>query len=214
MLATAGLRVAAFSSYSSFHTSAISFSRVSKRVSARNKKTNLSRSAERLQEAIEQRPSVVLGTRATEELEKWGKCKLSQILVDEEKLRSMSDSTLEQYSVGVVHMPGELGYGVKETEKKLLFEYLPSATLHMTSQVRKASFTKTMQDEDNDAELRKANLLAKALDLRNTNAAGIAYENRRRIIEAFSTPENAFDTGRTEVQGMQIVSCRLFCNLS
>ena len=72
----------------------------------------------------------------------------------------------------------------------------------MTSQIRNPSFTKEMRDEDDRAELRKANLLAKVLDLRNANAAGIAYENRLRIIEAFSTPQNPFDPGRTEVQGI------------
>jgi len=100
-------------------------------------------------------------------------------------------------------MPQDLGYGVQNAEKTLLFEHLPMATLHMTSRVRKSSsFTKEMQEEDERTELRKVNLLAKALDLRNANAAGIAYENRRRIIEAFSTTENPFDSGRTEVQGM------------
>lgn len=74
----------------------------------------------------------------------------------------------------------------------------------MTSQIRNPSFTKEMRDEDNHAELRKANLLAQALDLRNANAAGVAYENRLRIIEAFSTPKNPFDPGRTEVQGIQV----------
>jgi len=125
---------------------------------------------------------------------------LSKVLVDEEKLRSTTELYPVKYPVGLVHMPRELGYGVKNTEKKLLFEHLPQATLHMTSQVRNPSFTKAMRDEDDETELRKANLLAKALDLRNANAAGIAYENRRRIIEAFSTPENPYDTGRTEVQ--------------
>jgi small subunit ribosomal protein S15 len=98
-----------------------------------------------------------------------------------------------------------MGYGVHHAEKKLLFEDLPHATLYMTSQVGKAaSYTKAMQDADNEIERRKANLLARALDLRNANAGGIAYENRRRIIEAFSTQENPFDTGRTEVQGMHL----------
>ena len=55
----------------------------------------------------------------------------------------------------------------------------------------------------------KANLLAKALDLRNANAAGIAFENRRRIIKAFSMPENPYDTGRTEVQGAYILFSEL-----
>ena len=50
-------------------------------------------------------------------------------------------------------------------------------------------------------QLHKANMFAKVLDLQNANAKGVAYVNRRRIIFAFSTPQNPFDTGRTEVQG-------------
>jgi hypothetical protein len=144
-------------------------------------------------------------------VEKWGNCKLSKVLVDEEKLRSTTELYPEEYPVGTVHIPGNLGYGVKHEEKILLFEQLPMATLHMTSQVRKAAFSKEMRDKDDQAEIQKANLLAKVLDLRNANAAGIAYENRRRIVEAFSTTENPFDTGRTEVQGMyKILPFRLF----
>jgi small subunit ribosomal protein S15 len=192
-----------FSSCSSFHTSAISFSQASKRASARNKKKNVAQSADRVKEAEEKRPSVVLGTRSAEDSEKWGNCKLSKVLVDEEKLRSTTNLLPEEYNGRVAHMPQDLGYGVQHTEKKLLFEHLPIATLHMTSRVRKpSSFTKEMQEEDEKTELRKANLLALALDLRNANAAGISFENRRRIIEAFSTTENPFDSGRTEVQGM------------
>ncbi len=192
-----------FSSCSSFHTSAVSFSQASKRASARNKKKNIARSAGRLKEAEETRPSVVLGTRTAEDAEKWGDCKLSKVLVDEGKLRSTTNQLPEEFNTRAAHMPQDLGYGVQHAEKKLLFEHLPMATLHMTSQVRKSSsFTKEMQEEDERTELKKVNLLAKALDLRNANAAGISYENRRRIIEAFSTTENPFDTGRTEVQGM------------
>jgi len=202
------------SSCSSFHTSAILFSQASKRASARNKKKNVAQSADRVKEAEEKRPSVILGTRTAEEAEKWGDCKLSKFLVDQEKLRSTTNLVPEEYNGRVVQMPQNLGYGVQHAEKKLLFEHLPLATLHMTSQVRKASsFTKEMQEEDERTELRKANLLALALDLRNANAAGISYENRRRIIEAFSTKENPFDSGRTEVQGMyQIFSDELCRN--
>jgi len=49
-------------------------------------------------------------------------------------------------------------------------------------------------------EKQKATTFAKVVDLRNADADGIAYENKRRIIVAFSTPENPFDPGRTEVQ--------------
>jgi len=193
-----GSRIAGFSS--SFHTSSILFSLASKRASARNKKKNIAESADRLKKAEVQRPSVVLGTRTAEDAEKWGHCKLSKVLVDEEKLRTTTELHPVKYSVGVVHMPEDLGYGVDHAEKNMLFEHLPQATLRMTTQVRNSTYSKEIQDGDEETELRKANLLAKALDLRNANAAGIAFENRRRIIEAFSTKENPFDSGRTEVQ--------------
>ena len=51
------------------------------------------------------------------------------------------------------------------------------------------------------AGVAQANVLAKVVDLRNANAAGIAFENRRRVIEAFSEPGKPNDSGRTEVQG-------------
>lgn len=47
--------------------------------------------------------------------------------------------------------------------------------------------------------------LMKIIDLRNANAGGIAFENRRRIVEAFSEPNRERkgpDTGRAEVQGI------------
>jgi small subunit ribosomal protein S15 len=49
-------------------------------------------------------------------------------------------------------------------------------------------------------------MLARIIDLRNANAAGIAYENRRRIIAAFSEGDTPDDTGRPEVQGMTMWS--------
>ena len=50
------------------------------------------------------------------------------------------------------------------------------------------------------AELQKSQNFAKLIDLRNTNAAGLAYENRKRIIVTFSDPSKPNDPGRTEVQ--------------
>jgi small subunit ribosomal protein S15 len=43
--------------------------------------------------------------------------------------------------------------------------------------------------------------MAVVVDLCNANAAGIAFENRRRVITAFSEPGKPNHTGRTEVQG-------------
>jgi len=184
-----------------FHTSAASLTQASRRVAVRNKKKNIAQTAVRLKEEEGSRPSVVLGTRTSEEAEKWGNCKLSKVIVHEEELFSTTEMYPEQFSVGELEMPKAFGYGVKNAEKKLLFEDLPQATIHMTSQVRHRSISEDSITADSEKEIRKANLLVKALDLRNANAAGIAYENRRRIVEAFSTPDNPFDPGRTEVQG-------------
>lgn len=41
----------------------------------------------------------------------------------------------------------------------------------------------------------------RVLDLRNAGSGGLEFENRKRIIAAFSTPEKPHDPGRTEVQG-------------
>ncbi|KAL5533799.1 hypothetical protein ACEPAG_259 [Sanghuangporus baumii] len=46
----------------------------------------------------------------------------------------------------------------------------------------------------------KARQLARIVDLRNANARGIAFENRRRIIAAFSPTGKAADSGYPEVQ--------------
>jgi small subunit ribosomal protein S15 len=52
-----------------------------------------------------------------------------------------------------------------------------------------------------EAGVVQANVMARMVDLRNANAAGVAFENRRRVVEAFSEPGKPNDTGRTEVQG-------------
>lgn len=218
---TASSPFIALSSDKNIHTSATNFSQASKRISARNKKKNIARTSERIKQALASKPSVVLGTRAAEEAEKWGNCKLSKVIVDEERLSTIELHT-EKFSVGDIEMPSELGYGVKDAEKKMLFEDLPIATIHMTTQIHRhtqfargstahginekvlQSPSKETLNEENEREIHKATLLAKALDLRNANAGGIAYENRRRIIEAFSTPENPFNPGRTEVQGAHL----------
>jgi small subunit ribosomal protein S15 len=110
----------------------------------------------------------------------------------------------KEFSIGVVDLPKEFAFGVDAKEKELLFEDLPVASAQMTVNTMTVNnlppTLKDVKDEEKN-ELLKANLLAKALDLRNANAAGIAFENRRRIIKTFSTPENPYDTGRTEVQG-------------
>lgn len=151
----------------------------------------------------------MLGTRPNEEATKWANCDLAKVLVDEAELRATTNAPVrEEHLAGSIDVPTQLGFGVGEEEKKLLFDELPLASAHMSvagrpkREQRDATQLGRILAEEQDAELRKANLLAKALDLRNANAAGIAFENRRRIIKAFSTSENPFNPGRTEVQGV------------
>jgi small subunit ribosomal protein S15 len=50
-------------------------------------------------------------------------------------------------------------------------------------------------------QLAASQQLERIASLSNANARGIAFENRRRIVEAFSEPGKPGDSGRSEVQG-------------
>jgi hypothetical protein len=52
----------------------------------------------------------------------------------------------------------------------------------------------------------KAEQLRRLLDLRNADAAGLMFENRRRCVEEFSAPGKPHDSGRVEVQGAYSMS--------
>jgi hypothetical protein len=56
--------------------------------------------------------------------------------------------------------------------------------------------------------VRQVNAMAAVVDLRNANAAGIAFENRRRVIAAFSEPGKSNDTARE----VQCVFASSFCS--
>jgi len=107
--------------------------------------------------------------------------------------------------VGTVNLPPETAFGVGEAEKKMLLHDLPILSTQSTDipvwDVESVEAAARRAAASQARELHKANAFAKLIDLRNANAGGIAYENRRRIIQAFSTSENPFDPGRSEVQG-------------
>ncbi len=111
-------------------------------------------------------------------------------------------------------MPQKLAYGVTDKEARLLFDELPSKSSERDAMgITHAPGILSSLNVGVEKELRKANMFAKVVDLRNANAAGIAYENRRRIIIEFSTPENPWDPGRTEVQGSCFMQCLLLSDL-
>jgi small subunit ribosomal protein S15 len=120
--------------------------------------------------------------------------------VTEEELTNAAEPQPLEMLSGTLWMPRLLNFGVGEEEKKLLFERLPPLTSEIGGIRNPLSWTTTKHAEAEKLEMNKANMLARVLDLRNANAAGIAYENRRRIIAAFSEGGTPNDTGRPEVQ--------------
>lgn len=174
------------------------------------------------------KPSVVLGTRYKDAY-KWKKSLLSKILVKEDELFSENNNLVPtEQPVGTVHLPKYSNFGICKGEQQLLFGELPLLTstngnydVAANTAENQHVDTEKVQEELEawkkrlDWERSKANAFARVIDLRNANAGGIAFENRRRIIETFSTPKNPFDPGRAEVQGSCYTSLNAgLCNVS
>ncbi|KAG9313901.1 hypothetical protein JVU11DRAFT_4673 [Chiua virens] len=143
---------------------------------------------------------VVLGSEYNKE-DKWVGCDLQKtVLIAEDVYSQDAEHRVLQLPEGEVNVPSHVNFGIEGgEEKKLLFQVLPTLTVErgVTSfDESTVERTKVAMEE----ELQKANMFARVVDLRNANAKGLAYENRRRIIASFSTPEQPNDTGRPEVQ--------------
>ena len=113
-----------------------------------------------------------------------------------------------------VHLPPSLAFGIRAREQQMLFAHLPMLAADMSTRRELNGMQSNGSGSSVDvghmaahherelaAGVGQANALARVVDLRNANAAGVAFENRRRVIAAFSEPGKPDDTGRTEVQG-------------
>ena len=199
--------VASSSSQSPFHSSAVVQVASFRRRRARAvQKENLAKRAEREKLAEAQRPHVVVGHRPGAEA-KWTNCDLAKAIITEKDLEA---TEVVDYPLGSVTMSKHLSYGVGEREKEILFDTLPQLTaLHSVASASSlrdegsVSATKLQQQHDEAIPIErfKTRMLARVISLKNANAKGIAFENRRRIIAAFSEPSNPHDPGRPEVQG-------------
>ena len=195
--------VASSSSQSSFHSSAVVQVASFRRRRARAvQKENLAKRAERERLAEAQRPHVVVGHRPGAET-KWTNCDLAKVIITE---KDLEETEVVDCPLGSVTMPKHLNYGVGEREKEILFDTLPQlSALHAVSSFSHAGISSTKLQQKHDEavpiERFKSRMLARVISLKNANAKGIAFENRRRIIAAFSEPTNPHDTGRPEVQG-------------
>jgi small subunit ribosomal protein S15 len=147
-----------------------------------------------------QREYAVLGHRPGQD-HKWRDCDLANAIITDAML--YSDSSVPEIirsPEGDIELPPHLNYGVAGKVKELLFEVLPP----MSAQNGVTSFTGSVVSEvqeEMEREKAKANVFAKVVDLRNANSKGLAFENRRRCVQAFSLPGKQNDTGRPEVQG-------------
>lgn len=116
-------------------------------------------------------------------------------------------------NIGTINdIPTQTGWGVAEKERHMLFVTLPASSVTSGIVVRNdiAAWANPYQnqktaevqlEENTERELGKVHQMRHLLDLRNADKGGINFENRRRIVVAFSTPKNPFDPGRPEVQG-------------
>ncbi|KAF5391886.1 hypothetical protein D9757_001703 [Collybiopsis confluens] len=183
-------------SRSSFHNSAL--------VAASKPLTRKAKAevkAEKWQQLNANRPDPVFGTRKGNK-QLWDQCYLAKILVNEGELADPPKMTPIHLPVGEVRAPSQMGFGVTDTDAEMLFRQLPelSAQSGLPDTFGDADKFRKHLEANTKRERIKANTFARVVDLRNANADGIAYENKRRVIVAFSTPENPFDPGRTEVQ--------------
>ena len=135
----------------------------------------------------------------------WASCDLARVLVRPDEPTAESIHIPEANAD--VTLPPTLAFGIRAREQRMLFAHLPLLTADMNT--RRELHGSSVNAEDMAAHheralaesVKQANALARVVDLRNANAAGVAFENRRRVVEAFSEPGKPNDTGRTEVQG-------------
>jgi len=156
------------------------------------------------------RPHIVLGHRPGDEA-KWRNCDLAKILVSEEELQIPTAAAADFDSTGqqppsdttTTQLPTQFNFGIGKADKELLFRDLPELSAQavvLRYQQSNPETLASLHDQSQELEQLKLNQFAKLVDLRNANAQGIAYENKRRIILAFSGQEGSYDTGSTEVQ--------------
>lgn len=200
-------------STSAFHTSAVVRAGLTKaKQKARAiKRDNAELKADRANAQLASHAHVVLGTRPGEETTFWANSDLAKIVLTRADVDAVAaPGTRFDFGVGErvasVEFPPLLNYGVSGAQEQQLAAVLPVLSAQAAAAVPAGRnyFPGVEQEQEQDLarEVHKANMFGRAIDLRNANAGGIAYENRRRIIAAFSAPGNPNDTGRPEVQGM------------
>ncbi|CAE6465170.1 unnamed protein product [Rhizoctonia solani] len=202
-----GTSLASLGPARSFHLSSQLNESYKSRKARAAKRKNIETQQKKKQGASTAKPNPVLGHSNTPEGYKlWENSDLCKILLTEAKILGAQAQNLQVVS-STIPFPENLNFGLKPQEKELVFRTLPEVAAQQTFfQITKSpydaelsSHVHALQQAESRATINAVHL-SRLTDLRNASAAGIAAENRRRCVEAFSPPDKPNDTGRPEVQ--------------
>jgi len=186
-----------------FHSSPYAAESYRKRAARERRNKNMELRAQRAQQAERDAPNPVLGHSLHDD-SKWRSCRLAQIVLNRSELTEKPDPTS---STSFPTIPEAERLGLSEEDRTFLFEQLPevSAQAAFLRPVGRdpLEWQNAQPPELTKAELveqHKATMLARMMDLRNSNSDDLAFENRKRIVSAFSPTNKNLDTGCPEVQ--------------
>jgi small subunit ribosomal protein S15 len=183
------------------------------RLARASKKDNAERRAERARDATHTLPDPVLG-HAPGDDSKWLNSDLAKVLVSQSELQSPSALAPPLDIMQPLQPPDSLQWGIAgdPQARRFLLESLPDvssqrALKNMDVVNPRDAYVQKRALEGQWNEMCNAHMITRLMDLRNASAGGIAFENRRRCVEAFSTAGKPNDTGRPEVQGASSLPC-------
>jgi small subunit ribosomal protein S15 len=136
----------------------------------------------------------------------WRNCQLAKVIVTREQIDATPILPPDLSSTVNVHLDHtHAGHGITAEEHSLLFDKLPALTAKNPS-LRDANpdTAATLSNTQERIEImqeHKALVFARMTHLRNSNADDLAFENRMRIVRAFSPPSKPPSPGLPEVQG-------------
>lgn len=184
---------------------------------------NIERKAERARRTEQNKPHVVLGTRPGDDA-KWLNCNLAQVLLTPEAIDAAAEPALLNNDENALSLPQHLSFGVdgggseavRAENVQFFFEDLPNASAARDFLLSSPQhfMLKSWVQKAEAREHEKARQFARIIDLRNANARGVAFENRRRVIAEFSEPGKPDDSGRPEVQGRRTGCSSCFCSFA
>lgn len=154
-------------------------------------------------ERIAKAPHPCLGHRPGNE-QLWLQSDLCNVILTPEKVQSTPSAPVDDN--GIV-FPANYQYGVGPREQRLVMKDLPAVRMQQQTSQLDPLWSDFEQEADRAfrVEIKSKSQMARLLDLKNADAGGIAFENRRRIMEAFGEQGKMNDSGRTEVQGTSIL---------